>query len=134
MKLAAYKEISTPMYAELETVFAKYGLKLRKLSAGVEEVAGTVKLTMTLGDLNMKAKDGSATTPEAERYKRMACFVDLKPEWLGGTIKVGARYFKLQGMLDTKGAKSLSLLRDDGKSFVVAPAEFKKAAEREIVL
>lgn len=132
MKLADYKIIAKPMYAEIEAVTAKYGLTVGKLSAGVDEFAGTVRLTLNLTDANLTTKDGKPTTPEAERYKRLGSHLGLKPEWLGGTIQISGRKYTLQGMKDGRGAKCIVVKRDDDKTFIVTSTDFVKAAERGI--
>lgn len=122
MRLSEYKAFSAKMYLDLEVVFKAYGLKVGKLSAAIDEHAGTVRLSVTLNDAMLKDAGGNATTPEAERYKRLAQMFGCKPEWLGRTSRQG---YKLLGMKDTRSAKCM-LIQRDGRTYVATSIDVAK--------
>jgi hypothetical protein len=125
MKLAEFKQISKPLYAELEAVYAKYGLKVAKISTGVEETVGSVRITTQLADANLKDAAGNGTTPELERWKQYAGMYGLNPEWAGQTITMSGRRYTVAGLRNTSGAKCVCLKRDDGKVFVTTAEDVK---------
>lgn len=90
MKLSDYRKISPAIYADLKAVFEKHGFSMPPARALVDERLGTVKLTIEIADKNHKSADGSATTPEAERYRefcrQMGSLTELKGEWLNDTF------------------------------------------------
>ena len=128
INLAQYRKIAEALNRDLEATFAKHGLKMGKLSAGIDDFAGTVRYTITASDANLKDKDGNATTPEAQHFKRMAELCGLKPEWFGLPFKNGTRDAKIVGMRLGKSAKSI-LFEMDGKTFVMTPEEAKMRIE-----
>lgn len=125
MMLAAYKKISKALYADLDAVYAKHGFEVSKMSAGVDEFAGTVRLTVTLADSNLKDKSGAPTTPEAERFKHCASMLGMKPEWLGRTFRFGlsAESYTLLGMREGRSEKCIVLLRASDKKRLVSQPE-----------
>jgi hypothetical protein len=118
MKLKDYKAVSPAMYRELDVLFAKHGFSVKKLNAGVDEHFGVVSLSIKLADLNFTDAAGNATSSEAEFYKANCTYVDCKSEWLGMSFKTGGRTYVLTGMRNTRGAKCITVTRDDDKRFV----------------
>lgn len=124
MDLRTYRTKSAALYADIEVVLERHGFKLGRVSAGVEPAAGTVRLVLNLNDANLKAKDGSDTTPEAERYKKICDLFDLSPEWLGKSLPASqGMWFEVAGLKDTRGAKCVLLKRSDGRMFVTTPSD-----------
>lgn len=122
MNLKAYRGISAAVSADLASTLAKYGLKMGKMSARVDEFCGTVRYTIEAADVNLKDASGEKTTPEAERYKQFGALLHgLEPEWLGRKLKMGGRTYTVDGMREGRSEKCVTITRDDGKTFVVKP-------------
>ena len=128
MNLEQYRAISKPLYAEIETVLAKYGLAVKKINAGVNAELGEIGLSLKLADKNLKAADGSATTAEALRWKQSAQWLGLQVEWLDKELAFGAgKWHRVVGLRNTRSDKNVVLHRD-GKTFYAAPDHVKRAA------
>ena len=124
MKIADYRKIAPALNADLAAVFEKHGLKMGKLNASIEERMGTVRYSIQCADMNATAADGSATTPEAERYKAYCALRDLKPEWLGELFSMGRQTLKVTGLRDTRSAKCVTVTDvNNGKAYVCTPEQ-----------
>ncbi len=121
MKLEAYRIISKPLYAELEAVYAKFGLNVGKLSASVNEEYGTINLRIELKDANLTDRKGEATTPERERFKQYHGLYALKAEWLGQTIRIGREDYVIAGLRGGKAVKQVVIMKGDRPYFIAAP-------------
>jgi hypothetical protein len=122
MKLADYRKISGNINDEIKAVLKRHGFEVTKINTGVEESAGTVRLTISASDSNLQDASGEKTTPERERYKRLCNLYDLKPEWLGQTVTHAKVEYRLDGLKDTRGAKAVVVTRlSDNRHLVTTP-------------
>jgi hypothetical protein len=119
MDLAKLKQIAPQLDAELDSVFAKYGLKVRQRRATTDPSLGLVKFSIELADTALKTKGGETTTPEAECFKQMARMFGLKPEWLGRTFVMHGMEYKVAGLRHKATKNPVMIERTkDGKRFV----------------
>lgn len=123
MKLTEYRKISKDVATAIEKALAPFGLKPQPFGAKIDERLGQVHIKLILADLNLKAADGSATTPEAELYKRHYLLYDLKLEWLGRSFSMGRKEFTIRGM-KPRGQKNI-LIENDGKTYVATPEQVR---------
>jgi hypothetical protein len=121
MKLAQYKVIAKDVNADLTAALAKHGLALVKLTAGVDEMLGEVRWTITARDTAM------TETPEEIRWKQYAKVCGLNPEWLGQTVRFGNGPATIAGLLHTRSEKSVALTQGDKRS-VCSPEALKRVA------
>ena len=121
MKLIDYRKMKDAFYADLEVVFAKHGLGLTNLGAGIDEHLGTVKLTINLRDVNHKDASGAVTTPERERFKQCAFVYGLDPAMLDKVFNLAGTKYQVAG-LKPRGTKCV-LIKNvaTGKMHVAAP-------------
>lgn len=115
MNLNQFRAVAPTIDKEIAAVFEKFGLKVGKRSATVDETTGTVNFRLALVDTNLKDKSGNATTPEAERYKTQAHYLGLDPAWLGQTFKRGNKTCKVVGLRAGRTMKPV-FVEIDGKS------------------
>jgi hypothetical protein len=125
MDLQAFKAIAPKLDAELDAVFQRYGLKTFKRSASIDSINGQVHFRLVLNDTNLKDAAGNATTPEAEFFKKMAAYYDLKPEWLGRTFKLHGKTFTVKGLRSGRAKKTVMIEGDGGKRYVIEPSVVK---------
>lgn len=112
MKLAEYRKRMPAVNAALTAALKAHGLNVMKLNTGVDELAGTVRLTIEAADADLKDATGKPTTPEAERYKQFCEAFGLERSWLGKEYD-GHR---LLGLSDRRGRANVVVLRvADGK-------------------
>lgn len=124
MNLQEYRTKSAALYADIDATLTKHGFMISDRKALIDRSSGTVRLTLTLNDANMTAADGSKTTPEAERFKRFAVMLGLKPEWLGKSLPAGhGLWFEVIGLKDTRGRKCIVLKRSDNRGYVTTPED-----------
>jgi hypothetical protein len=130
MDLAKLKQIAPQLDAELDSVFAKYGLKVRQRRATVDPALGLVKFSIETADVALKTKSGEQTTPEREAFKRGAWIVGLKPEHLDRTFVMQGTEYKVAG-LRPKASKNAVLIKrtKDGKQFVCSAHHVLRALE-----
>lgn len=126
MNLIEYRKIAQQVQADITAALAKHGLKVKPFGARIDERNGIVRMTIEAVDVNLKAADGSATTPEAEYWKQIAALYDLKPGWLGQEITISRRVFKIAGLLRGRKTKNVQIVRDDGKTFVTTPEDIAR--------
>jgi hypothetical protein len=132
MDLAKLKQIAPPLDAELDSVFAKYGLKVRQRRVTTDPALGLVKFSIETADLALKSKTGETTSPERECFKQMAPMFGLKPDWLGHTFVMNGIEYEVAG-LRHKATKNPVLIRrtKDGKQFVCSQYQVIRALEGE---
>jgi hypothetical protein len=116
MTLEHYRKIAPKVEQALEAALIAHGLKMGKLRVGVDSFAGTVRFTIEAADTALKDKDGKPTTPEAIHWNQYAQVYDLKPEWLGATLKNGGKTFVIRGLRMTRSPKNV-VLNHDGKTY-----------------
>lgn len=127
MKLVEYRKIAKQVQDDLSAVFAKHGLKMKPCGAKIDEGLGIVRMTIECADVNHKAADGSATTPEAELFKMYATMHCMKPEWLGQSFTLGGKLFAVSG-LKARGTKCVLIRREqDGATLVTTPEAVVRA-------
>lgn len=126
MKLQQYKTIAPTINAEITAVLEKHGFKVTNLRAGIEEATGGLSLTIKASDTNLVNASGEKTTGEAERFRQMAQYVGCKAEWLGQEFPMAGKTYRLDGMRNTRGAKSM-MVSAGGKTFIATPDQVAAA-------
>lgn len=126
MDLAKLRLIAPKIDADLDAVFAKYGLKVRQRRASTDPTTGTVKWSITTNDTNQRGKDGALTTPERELFKECARMYDLQPEWLDKSITLNGTDYKIVGLRKVR-KNNVSLTRADGKAFTCSAEQVRRA-------
>jgi hypothetical protein len=122
VKLSEYRTIAPAINKELEELFKRHGLKMGKLGASIEEHTGTVRYSITCGDMNLKDASGNATSPEAERFKLHAHLFGMKPEWLGNSFTMRGAKYTIAGLKSGRSSKCVILEKDD-KRYVMTPED-----------
>lgn len=125
MKLVEYRKIAPAVAADIAAALLKHGLKMQPFGARIDERLGIVRMTIESVDVNHKAEDGTATTPEKEIYKSNCYLFDLKPEWLDQTFTMSKVAYKIVGM-KKRGDKCVLVERSDNKkTYIMTPEQVR---------
>lgn len=129
MKLAQFKKIAPALRLDLEAVFKKHGFDLAPYGGRVDELLGTVKLSLELRDVAHVGADGKKTTPERETYRQLCGIYEMKVEWLDGAeFTMNRESFRITGMKRGRAEKSVLIERvRDSKTFVTTPESVIRA-------
>lgn len=128
MNLSQYRAIAPALNADLRAAFEKHGLKADKINASVDDVVGTVRVTLQLADMCLTDASGEATTPERQRWLRDAGLYGLDTGLLDQVIRLNGRAYTVKGLLPIKSEKCVSIVRDDGKRFRCTFSDLRRAA------
>ncbi len=113
MDLKTYKAFSAALYADLDAVLAKHGLRRTDLGATVYP-DGTVKMRVTMAEVG--------ADPDATHYTKSAYLYGLKPEWLGRQFVANGKWYEIVGLKNARAKKSVVLHRvADGAKLVCEP-------------
>lgn len=128
MKLIDYRKIAKQVEADLRAALAKHGLTLKPFGARIEERLGLVRMSLECVDANLKAADGSKTTPEAEYWKAAASLYELDPKWLGEEFTSNRRLYRVVGLLRGRKTKVVQLEHvETGKTYVTTAEDVIRA-------
>lgn len=126
MDLAKLKIIAPQIDADLDAVFAKYGLKVRQRRVSTDPSSGSVKWSIQTSDTNQRDADGDLTTPEREHFKQFGRLYQLKPEWLDQSITLNSTSYKISGLRANARKNPVCLTRADGKAFTCSAEQVRR--------
>lgn len=130
MDLKTLKTVSKQIDADLDAVFAKYGLKINKRTASVDPITGDVRWNIGTTSTNLKDRDGNETTADRERFKADGHYFGLTPDMLDAEIEFSNGTFKIVGLKGGRG-RNIVIIRKGGKDFLAPPEQVRKGFFRK---
>ena len=96
----------------LQTVASKYGLTVVPKNGRLTDISVTLKF-------EFQGVTPTGETSEVRHWKTYATAYGLQPEWLGASIVLRGKPYKILGLLAGRRKNNVSVARSDGKRFVL---------------